>query len=158
MEASNFFGMMRTAGLARPFVFYHFEKSTIFNEMAVIVGYKWITNIIYTCTTTRITYRWSKGEMGSFILVWTQVVNRKQAISMEYRDLKGKTDDELVVKSASAGPYAELLRRNTEALKVNAENSAKQNDIMLMFTFLLFLIGLMQLIVTLQTWQVSVLI
>lgn len=72
------------------------------------------------------------------------------------------SDDRLVeeaqnnIKASRIGAaQAELMRRNTEALRENARKSAKQNDIILAFTFLLFLIAVMQLAVTLQSWDTN---
>ena len=70
---------------------------------------------------------------------------------MEYHDLEKWQDKDLVRRSGSAGPYAELMRRNTEALNKNAKNSGRQSDLILVITFLMFFVALMQLVVAIQS-------
>lgn len=60
-----------------------------------------------------------------------------------FRDL---SDDELVNRSVLEAPHAELLRRNTEALRESAEASEKSSKRILFLTIILLAIGGTQLI------------
>ncbi len=65
---------------------------------------------------------------------------------MEYQDLEKWKDEELVRRSGSAGPYAELVRRNTEALKESREASNRSSGIMFDLTLILMLIAIIQMV------------
>lgn len=75
---------------------------------------------------------------------------------MEYHDLKEKTDDELVIKSATSGPYAELLRRNTEALKESSRSAERYSRVMIDLTLVLFVIAFLQLNITIFASTLSI--
>lgn len=69
-----------------------------------------------------------------------------------YKDL---SDDELVkvaqdnIKSSKIGAaQAELVRRNTEALRKSSKSAERYSDILIVLTVLLFLLGMFQLVAT----------